>query len=88
MEVQNTPKAKKQIYKGANPTSILDHGKGNQNEVKRTLTNNINSYIKIKNKKHTKFTFSDFRISSPKNMRGPGSLRLMKSSSSVKTSCT
>jgi hypothetical protein len=66
MEVQNTPKAKKQIYKGANPTSILDHEKKNQNEVKRTYTNIVNSYSKNKNKKHTKFTFSDYRISSPK----------------------
>jgi hypothetical protein len=37
MEVQNTPKAKKQIYKGANPTSILDHEKKKSERSEKNL---------------------------------------------------
>ena len=65
MEVKNTPK--KQIYKGANPTSILNHEKRIQKDVKRTITNNFNSNIQTKIKKHIKVNFSDFRVLSPKN---------------------
>lgn len=65
MEVKNTPK--KQIYKGANPTSILNHEKRIQKDVKRTITNNFNSNIQTKIKKHIKVNFPDFRVLSPKN---------------------
>ena len=65
MEVKNTPK--KQIYKGANPTSILNHEKRIQKDMKRTITNNFNSNIQTKIKKHIKVNFSDLRVLSPKN---------------------
>ena len=65
MHLSNTPK--KQIYKGAIPTSILNHERVNQNVNRFNTVNVMKSNNKIKNKKYSKFVYSDYLLLSPKN---------------------